>query len=290
MSVQRTIRYFAIATAGIVCFCAAPSRLAAQSSTGPQAPPKSPNVVRIPTTPMPDTPPIPSDEIIRRFAAQEDEFAQARAGYTYRKVVRVEEMGADGKPTGQSEVTSLPVTAPDGTRAQRSAGGQDSTLKVLSLERDALEALANIPAFPLVTAQLSKYEIVYEGTQPLDELTTYVFRVTPRQIERVHAYFSGLVWVDNHDLAIVKTYGKWVTETGDMSPPQLPFTMYETYRQPVSNKYWLPAYSRSDSSVGDKNRTVQVRLVIRWDNYAPISEGSSAPAASAQPAGDNSPR
>jgi hypothetical protein len=288
MSVQRTIRHFAIA-ACIVCISGASSRLAAQSSTGPQTPPKSPNVVRIPTTPVPDTPPIPSDEIIRRFAAHEDEFARARAGYTYRKVVRVEEMGADGKPTGQAEVTAVPVTASDGTRAQRSTGGQDSTLKVLSLERDALEALANIPAFPLATAQLSKYEIVYVGTQPLDELTTYVFRVTPKQIERVHAYFSGLVWIDNHDLAIVKTYGRWVTETGDVSPPQLPFTMYETYRQPVSNKYWLPAYSRSDSSAGTKNGGVQVRLVIRWDNYTPISEGSSAPSAPAEPA-NNSPR
>jgi hypothetical protein len=288
MSVQRTIRHFAIA-ACIVSVSGASSRLAAQSSTGPQTPPKSPNVVRIPTTPVPDTPPIPSDEIIRRFAAHEDEFARARAGYTYRKVVRVEEMGADGKPTGQAEVTSVPVTASDGTRAQKSTGGQDSTLKVLSLERDALEALANIPAFPLVTAQLSKYEIVYVGTQPLDELTTYAFRVTPKQIERVHAYFSGLVWVDNHDLAIVKTYGRWVTETGDVSPPQLPFTMYETYRQPVSNKYWLPAYSRSDSSAGTKNGGVQVRLVIRWDNYTPISEGSSAPSAPAEPA-NNSPR
>jgi len=259
------------------------SRGAAQGPVGPQTPASPPNVIRIPATPVPDIPAIPSDEIIRRFAAQEDEFARARAGYAYRKSVRVEEIGADGKPTGQAEVISTPVVSADGTRSQRSTGGQDSTLKVLSLERDALEALANIPAFPLTTSQLSKYDIVYAGTQPVDELTTYVFRVTPKQLDRAHAYFTGLVWVDNQDLAIVKTYGKWISEIGDMSPPALPFTMYETYRQPVSNKYWLPAYSRSDSSASTKSGTIQVRLVIRWDNYTPVSPTS--PAASGASAG-----
>ena len=260
--------------------------LAAQSPTGPQTPAKSPNVVRIPTTPLPEkAPPIPSEEIIRRFAAQEDEFAKARAGYTYRKIVRVEEMGPDGKPAGQAEVTTVTVTGADGMQSQKASGGQDSTLRILSLERDALESLAEIPAFPLATAQLSKYDIAYEGTQPVDELATYVFRVTPKQLDRVHPYFSGLVWVDNHDLAIVKTYGRWVTEIGDISPPQLPFTMYETYRQPVSNKYWLPAYARSDSSARTKNGSVPVRLIIRWEDYKPISGGNSpAPAAPADPA------
>ena len=35
----------------------------------------------------------------------------------------------------------------------------------------------------------------------------------PRAVERAHAYFSGVVWVDVQDLVIVKTMGKWVTET-----------------------------------------------------------------------------
>ena len=44
-------------------------------------------------------------------------------------------------------------------------------------------------------------------------------------------YFDGLVWIDNHDLAIVKSYGKWMTEIGPITPPGLPFTMFETYRE-----------------------------------------------------------
>lgn len=280
-----------LGSAAFACAFSISPSLGAQSPTGPQTPPKAPDVVRIPATPLPEKPPpIPSEEIIRRFAAQEDEFAKARAGYTYRKIVRLEEMGPDGKPAGQAEVTTTTVTGPDGAMSQKASGGQDSTLRILSLERDALESLAGIPAFPLGTSQLSKYEIAYEGTQPVDELATYVFRVTPKQLDRVHPYFSGLVWVDNHDLAIVKTYGRWVTEIGDMSPPQLPFTMYETYRQPVSNKYWLPAYARSDSSASTKNGSVPVRLIIRWEDYQPIAGNKAlAPATNVNPAAPLAP-
>ena len=130
--------------------------------------------------------------------------------------------------------------------------------------------LTKIPVFPLVSSNLSKYNISYQGKQPVDELSTYVFQVKPKQLERAHAYFDGLVWVDDHDLTIVKSYGKWVTETGDFQPSKLPFAIFETYRQPVADKYWLPAYSSSDGVYDNRGASVPVRLTIRWDQYAPL--------------------
>lgn len=250
-------------------FFAAP--LAAQEPAGPQTPAKPPEIVRIPT--RPDTPvaqpPIAPDEIIRRFSAQEDQLARLFATYGYRKTVRLEEIGSDGKVSGQAEISSSSLPVSDDAR--RKAGGEpQSTLRFLNLERDAIEGLSKIPMFPLVSSNLPKYEITYGGKQAIDQLNTYVFEVKPRQLERAHAYFDGLVWVDDHDLAIVKTYGKWVTETGDAQASQLPFTIFETYRQPVANKYWLPAYSRSDGSYDNRGTNVPVRLIIRWDQFAPL--------------------
>lgn len=245
--------------------------LAAQEPVGPQTPRKPPEIVRIPTRPETpaEQPPIAPDEIIRRFSAQEDQLAHLFATYGYRKTVRLEEIGSDGKVSGQAEISSSSLPISDDAR--RKAGGEpQSTLRFLNLERDDIEALSKIPAFPLVSSNLPKYEITYEGKQPVDELNTYVFQVKPRQLERSRAYFDGLVWVDDHDLAIVKTYGKWVTETGDAQASQLPFNIFETYRQPVANKYWLPAYSRSDGSFDDKGLSIPVRLIIRWDQYAPL--------------------
>jgi len=252
--------------------------VAAQQPVGPQTPPKPPDIVRIPTRPgaPAEQPPIAPDEIIRRFSAQEDQLARLFVTYGYRKTVRLEEIGPDGKAAGQAEISSSSLPVSDETR-RKTAGEPQSTLRFLNLERDDVEALAKIPAFPLVSSNLPKYQISYQGKQPVDELSTYVFQVKPRQLERAHAYFDGLVWVDDHDLAIVKMYGKWVTEIGDTQPSKLPFTIFESYRQPVANKYWLPAYSRSDSSFASGAISVPVRLIIRWDQYVPLPSEKTPP-------------
>ena len=43
---------------------------------------------------------VNADEIIRKFAAKETEFAEARNNYTYRQTVKLEELDAGGNPTG----------------------------------------------------------------------------------------------------------------------------------------------------------------------------------------------
>jgi len=283
--IPRHIRHLALLIAAVAGFFVVP--LIAQEPAGPQTPPKAPDILRLPTHPAAPTeqPPIAPEEIIRRFSAQEDQLARLFTAYAYRKTVRLEEVGPDGKVSGQAEIaaSSLPVSED----VRRKAGEPQSTLRFLSLERDDIEALSKIPAFPLVSSNLPKYEISYEGKQLVDELSTYVFQVKPRQLERTHAYFDGLVWVDDHDFAIVKTYGKWVTETGDAQTSQLPFTIFETYRQPIANKYWLPAYSRSDGSYDNRGITVPVRLIIRWDQYAALPPdkpaGQTAPETGSKP-------
>jgi hypothetical protein len=257
----------------------------AQSENGPLAPPKRPNIVRIPANPAAEKPPVPADEIIRQFSAHQDEAAAAREGYVCNKAVRLEEDNSDGKATGQIELTTEYTVADDGTlRPKTARKPPDSGLHYVDLEPDATQALSSIPQFPLTTPQLAKYDITYQTSQPVDDLTTYVFQITPRQVDREHAYFSGLIWVDDHDLAIVKTYGKWVSELGDMKPPNLPFTMYETYFQPVSNKYWMPAYARSDASVKITGGEIPVKLIIRWDACQPAPKQAAASAPASTPA------
>jgi hypothetical protein len=249
--------------------------ITAQTS-GPIVPPRAPDVVRLPNNPAPEKPPIPAEEIIRQLAANQDEAANARDRYIYRKIVLLAEMGDDGKPAGQDQVTTEFAAQEDGTWRPKTSHKPDSSLQVVSLEPDALAMLSSIPSFPFTTPQLAKYEIAYQAMEPVDELMTYVFRVTPKLLDRTHAYFSGLIWVDNHDLAIVKSYGKWVMETGDVNPGGLPFTMFETYSQPVMNKFWMPAYSRSD---GFAKGQIPVRLTIRWDDYKVAGKAVPAPAA-----------
>jgi hypothetical protein len=107
--------------------------------------------------------------------------------------------------------------------------------------------------------------------------------VTPKQVSRAAAYFSGVIWVDDRDFAVVKTYGKWITETGDVTLGELPFTFFETYHQYVAGKYWMPAYARSDGFLGSGDARVPVRLTIRWEEYKRVPGTDAAPP-SASPA------
>jgi hypothetical protein len=203
---------------------------------------------------------------------------RAIKGYTFQKDVRIQEIGPDSRPSGQLEiVTQLRIT-PDGKMYEKPVSRQPSTLHSLDLQRGDSDLLAPVPMFPLTTAMLPKYEITYGGKQPLDELSTYFFSVKPRALERAHAYFSGVVWVDVQDLVIVKTMGKWVTETGDVTASELPFTVFETYRQQVGKNLWFPAYSRSDETLPSG---VPLRVIVKWSDFTPQS---SAPATADSPA------
>jgi len=259
---------------------AAPATLRAQGA-GPMQPPESTKFPAPPPPSKPEPPALPPDEIIRRFAAKEDEMVRAIKDYTFQKNVRIQEIGPDSKSTGQLEIVTQLRFTPDGKMYEKPVSRQPSTLHNLDLQRGDSDLLAATPMFPLTTAMLPKYEITYGGKQPLDELSAYYFTVKPRAVERVHAYFSGVVWVDVQDLVIVKTMGKWVTETGDVTASDLPFTVFETYRQQVGKNLWFPAYSRSDDTYQAGNISVPIRVIIKWSDFTPQA---SAPATASPPA------
>ena len=253
---------------------AAPLSLRAQA-TGPMEPPESTKFPTPPAPSRPEPPTLPPDEIIRRFAAKEDEMVRAIRGYTFQKDLRIQEIGPDSKPTGQLEIVTQLRVAPDGKMYEKPVSRQPSTLHYLDLQRGDSDLLAPTPFFPLTTAMLPKYEITYGGKQPLDELSAYFFTIKPRALERAHAYFSGVVWVDAQDLVIVKTMGKWVTEIGDVTAADVPFSVFETYRQQVGKNFWFPAYSRSDETIQAGDAHVPLRVIVKWSEFTPLE---SAPA------------
>ncbi len=231
----------------------------------------------------PEAPPVPPEEIIRRFAAKEDEMLRESMSYGFQKSVRLEEIGPDNKASGQVEIVTQQFVGPDGRRYEKPVRRTASTLQHLQVERGDSDLIASTPLFPLTTSQLPKYDITFQGRQPLDELSAYIFAVKPRAVDRAHAYFSGVVWVDEQDMVIVKTIGKWVMETGDVTSPMLPFTVFETYRQQVGKNLWFPAYSRSDETIPVDKTTLPVRIIIRWTDYTPAGTQPSVPPGGAKP-------
>ncbi len=269
---------------------AVPVALRAQDA-GPMRPPDSTKFPTPPPPSKPETSALPPEEIIRRFAAKEDEMIRAIRGYTFQKSIRVEEIGPGNKPAGQLEVVTQQRISPEGKLFEKPVSRQASTLQHLDLQRGDSDLVAQAPMFPLSTAMLPKYEITYGGKQQLDDLTVFYFTIKPRALERAHAYFSGVVWVDEQDFVIVKTMGKWVTETGDVTSSNLPFTVFETYRQQVGKNLWFPAYSRSDENFQSGDVSVPIRIIIKWTNFAPQASAPAedSPATGAPPSSQANP-
>jgi G:T/U-mismatch repair DNA glycosylase len=253
----------------------------AQDQQGPIPPPPKFEVHRIPSVPHPGPPPIPQQEIIQRFAANEDVMAKIYKTYTFTQTVRVEDMSGTG-PGGMFSATGQVYTKPDGRQFWRIIGQPQSTLKTTTLTLEDVRTIATLPLFFLTSAEIGNYSFLYAGQDKLDELNAYVFQVKPKQLSRTHRYFEGAIWVEDHDLTIVKTYGKFVSEVESDVGTKLPFTMFETYRENFQEKYWLPTYTNSDDFITASNGDqFHLRLVIHSTDFKPNPQsGGPAPTSS----------
>ncbi|HEV2387540.1 MAG TPA: hypothetical protein VGS20_09815 [Candidatus Acidoferrales bacterium] len=253
--------------------------------TGPITPTAPPVIKHIPLHPEVPPPPLPPAEIVRRFTANEAKYRDAYKRYGFQQSVRVEEFaGEQGGPTGTFEMKGEVYLKPTGDQYERILGQSVSTLQHLHLTLPDLEVLANMPLFPLAGDVSADYNFIYRGTEKVDELNTYDFLVQPKNTQPGRSYFSGVVWVDNEDLAIVKSYGQFVT-TEPRPADALPFVFFETYRENTEGKYWFPSYIRSDDVIRENGAELPVRLIIRTTEFH-LAQPSSAPAVGPPKAGN----
>jgi hypothetical protein len=257
MSVGRTIGG-AVTVAALLATLAGGGR--AQAPQGPLGPQKKPAASE--SEPLR----LPVEEIIRQFAAKEAEFKEARDNFTYMQSVRVQEFDSFGKRGGEFTRTSEIIFTPEGRRYEKIVREPPATLKLISMSREDLQDLENIQPFVLTTSELPKYRIEYAGREQVDEISTYVFRVAPKRIEKGERYFEGTIWVDDQDLQIVKTRGKAVPDLRQGGQENL-FPTFETYRENIDGKYWFPTYTRADDRLRFKSGEVRIVMLVRYTNY-----------------------
>lgn len=269
-----------LGVAAAVLACAPP--VAAQSED-PLTPLPPRAVHRIPTEAHADPAPIPPEKIIEMSAVHEDEYVRAHQMYGFKRSVRVQEFPASGEKGGEIREESEVYLADNGRRYERTT--KQGSQRFLDLKSEAVDAriAAQVPLFPLTSNQVKFYDFVYKGTQPLDELRTYIFQVRPKRLLPHDRLFAGLVYVDDRDLAVVKIYGRWVSQEDeeDAAAKASPFSMYEIYYENVDGKYWFPTYFRSDAYLKTKAGEDQLRLIVKMTEFkvvAPVAApGTDAP-------------
>lgn len=209
---------------------------------------------------------ISVDEIIRRFAAKEKEFKQARENYTWRQSVKVQEMDGD-TPGGEFAAETDILFDDKGRRIEKVIYAPQSTLQRISISPEDEQDLRLRLPFTVTTEDLPLYDINYVGQQRQDELNCYVFDLKPKKIDKGQRYFEGRIWVDDHDFQIVKTFGKNVPDINQKKGQENLFPRFTTYREQIDGKYWFPTYTKVDDTLHFSTGDVRIRQVVKYTNY-----------------------
>jgi len=219
------------------------------------------------------SPGVNPDEIVRKFAAKEKEFSEARQNYTYRQTVKLQELDDSGSPEGKYELVEDIIFSPDGKRTEKVVHAPVSTLSHILLTPEDEQDLRNVQPFVLTTDEITEYDIRYLGKQNADEIPCYVFAIKPKKLVQGKRYFEGQIWVDDRDFQIVKTFGKGVGVIKRSSDNQFP--KFETLREQVDGKYWFPTYTHADDVLHFKQGPEQrIRMIVTYKDYKKF-EGKS---------------
>lgn len=224
------------------------------------------------------TPPknVTVEELIAKIAAEETKVREARSHYSYTQDVMVQTLSGNSVDGQFHEVTT--VSYDKEKRVENVTFAEVSTLRGISLTAEDMDDIRVFMPWLLTSDEAPQYNLTYAGQQHVDDLDTFVFHVEPKKEEKGKRYFQGRVWVDNHDLQVVKLCGKSVPEViqkkknqgQDLRPT------FVTYRQVVDGN-WFPTYTRVDDTLHFRAETVHVREIIKFTGYKRTGAAGAKP-------------
>ncbi len=219
---------------------------------------------------------IPTEEIIQKFAAKEAIAKAARAKYSYTQTISIQELtGNEQNVAGElNQVAEVSVDR-DGRRVEKPTFAPANTLHALSITPADMEDIKDRLPFVITTEELPQFNVTYVGRQQVDELHTYVFDIAPKNPKKEKQMFRGKIWVDDHDLVIVKTCGK-TREDVNANPTkrnqrQDLVPTFVTYREQIDGQYWFPTYCKASETLhfGLRGRgDVHMRETVKYTNYS----------------------
>jgi hypothetical protein len=220
-------------------------------------------------SPLDNTPPkdMSPQDLIAKVAANENRVKEARSHYSFTQDVLVQTLNGKNVDGQFHEVTTVSYDE-KGKRTEVVTFAEQSTLRGIQLTEQDMDDIRVFMPWIMTSDEVPQYNLTYAGQQHVDDLDTYVFHVVPKKEEKNKRYFQGRIWIDNHDLEIVKLCGKSVPEVIHVKKkqPQELRPTFVSYRQVVDGN-WFPAYTRVDDDMNFRTGTVHVREIIKLTGY-----------------------
>lgn len=209
---------------------------------------------------------ITPDQIVTKFAAKEKEFKLAREKYTWHQAIIVQTVEGD-TVDGEYRQEFDVLFDDKAKRIEHVTFAPQNTLERIQMTPEDEADFRKLMPFVLTTDEIPEYIIKYVGQQKEDELNTYVFDISPQKIEKGKRYFEGRVWVDDHDLQIVKTFGKAVPDIKKGKNNENLFPKFTTWREQVDGVYWFPSYTKADDDLHFSIGDVHTRQIVKYSRY-----------------------
>lgn len=216
----------------------------------------------------------PPRDLARRVAQRESENESARAHYTYRQTVLVEEFDARGLKAGEYRETRDVVFSPETGRMEEILGRPYSSLKRLRLTEEDFRDVREVQPFLFTAAQLWAYQTRYRGEETVDGRLCWVLDVSPRQLLDGQRLFEGTLWIDPSDFSIVRTHGRAVPQIVRSSTENL-FPRFTTFREKIDGRHSFPVHTHADDVLPFRSGPQRIRLTIRYLNYKRFGAQSS---------------
>ncbi|HEY3026663.1 MAG TPA: hypothetical protein VGJ55_10980 [Pyrinomonadaceae bacterium] len=205
------------------------------------------------------------DRIVRAFTTRETEFHKALLEYAFKRDALIQILGMGGQVTGEYHRVSHFTFDDSGNRFEKIDYFPMASYE--GITQEDVEDLGGVTPFALESTKAGQYDFKYLGKERIDELDLYVFEVAPKVApdakKTKERFFKGTVWVDDHDLQIVKSKGKGIPETKKNK-----FPIVETYREQIDGKYWFPTYAYADDDlIFDSGEDVRIRIRVKYTDY-----------------------
>lgn len=206
-----------------------------------------------------------AQEIVKKFAAQETAFADAREKYTYRQTARLLELDEFGNTQGSWEEVIDVIFGANRRRYEKVLRAPVQSLKNIIMTPEDLQDLRSVMPFVLTSSEIDEYHVRYLGHEVLDEVGCYTFAVKPKKMEQGQRYFSGIVWVDDRDQMVVRTYGRGV---GLLKTKGQQFPKFTTYREQIDKQFWFPTYTISEDVLVFDQLSQRIKSTVKYENYS----------------------
>src|SRR5262249_35167101 len=140
-----------------------------------------------------------------------------------------------------------------------------TTLQCMVITKEDLDSFSDQVLPALTTDEIQNYKINFVGQQHQDNVLFYVFDVSPTAAVADKKYFEGRIWVDAHDLSVVRSQGTFETEGKNKNRGQESIVpAFATWRGQVDGRYWFPIQGRATGVLHFSTGDVSIDEVVKF--------------------------